>query len=117
MSRKIFEYFYAKIYFMKENKLPIIETLKKYRQNPGYGFHIPGHTRGNAIHFDFLKTLQKMFLRFHFLRYRLYLGFLRHYIFALTYDYFALFHQLFLDGQSSVQVAHDAGLHELPLGT
>lgn len=34
-------------------KAPIVEALWKYHQNPSVQFHIPGHTKGNAIFEDF----------------------------------------------------------------
>ena len=34
-------------------KAPIVEALRKYYQNPSVQFHIPGHTKGNAIFDDF----------------------------------------------------------------
>jgi lysine decarboxylase len=34
-------------------KAPIVEALKKYYQNPSVQFHIPGHTKGNAVFEDF----------------------------------------------------------------
>ncbi len=34
-------------------KAPIVEALRKYYQNPSVQFHIPGHTKGNAIFEDF----------------------------------------------------------------
>lgn len=37
----------------KKIKAPIVEAFKKYYQNPSVQFHIPGHTKGNAIFEDF----------------------------------------------------------------
>ena len=36
---------------------PIVEALKNAQENPTYQFHIPGHTKGQAVHKDFKKLI------------------------------------------------------------
>lgn len=45
--------------FNKEQsvKAPIVDAMIKYSQNPSVGFHIPGHTRGEAVFTPFRKLL------------------------------------------------------------
>ena len=38
-------------------KAPIVEALKNAYDNPTYQFHIPGHTKGNAVYKDFKKLI------------------------------------------------------------
>ena len=38
-------------------KAPIVEALKTAYENPTYQFHIPGHTKGNAVFKDFKKLV------------------------------------------------------------
>ena len=40
-----------------EVKAPIVEALKAAYDNPTYQFHIPGHTKGNAVYKDFKKLI------------------------------------------------------------
>ena len=38
-------------------KAPIVEALKNAVENPTYQFHIPGHTKGQAVYKDFKKLI------------------------------------------------------------
>ncbi len=38
-------------------KAPIVEALKNAYDNPTYQFHIPGHTKGNAVYKEFKKLI------------------------------------------------------------
>ena len=41
---------------------PIVDALIKYSQNPCVGFHIPGHTRGEAVFSPFkTKSIQILY--------------------------------------------------------
>ena len=38
-------------------KAPIVEALRNAVENPSYQFHIPGHTKGQAVFKDFKKLV------------------------------------------------------------
>lgn len=40
-------------------EMPIIEALKKYKENPALQFHIPGHTKGSAVLSEFEELIGK----------------------------------------------------------
>ncbi|MCQ2754190.1 MAG: aminotransferase class I/II-fold pyridoxal phosphate-dependent enzyme [bacterium] len=75
MAKNIFLEYYTKQQFYGKSKLkktikqnsrilecvkvtaPIVDALKEAADNPTYQFHIPGHTKGNAIFKDFKKLV------------------------------------------------------------
>ncbi len=38
---------------LNQENTPIVDALKNYKENPSFGFHIPGHTRGIAFNSKF----------------------------------------------------------------